>query len=1022
MHADALLEAFLDLTPDWIAVHDLQGRLVLVSSSYARAAGHAADQVLGHSHEDLGCPDAFQDLPVVDWQAGTPAPDLQDLLTDLKVELQGHLHVLRATRMRLKDAGGQLWGSLCYAHEITRERHMEDALEEQHEFLRNILDSDPSLIFVKDREGRFTLVNQAMARLYSQTPEAMLGRTVGEINPNANDVERFERQDREILEHRQRIKFPPYFMTDADGQKRWLYTTKQPVYRRGEPLDFVLGVTSDLTHLHEAQERLQQREAEYRTLLEQAQRKTRELTLLNQVQEAIANKLERHLLYDAVVEAISEQLGYSLVIMTVPDGDHIRRVAYRGYEDLPMVVPAEGSAAGWSIRHRKPLLIPDVRIATDYAEAMPEVQSCISVPVFAGHRVVGALVVESQTHSLDLQDVALIQRVAEQLGIALENAELHEKTKLDLIRAQALYQVSQALHHQGTQEDLLSQICESVMEALPARWCLIYMMNFEKEQVDFSASTARETTPLPMIPFHELNAGLTGWVLREHRPTLSLKGVPDEREGPEVQEHRASRDIGSLIVVPLIYQGKPMGTLTALNNLSDPDFTYSDVDWLMSIANQLALALAQRQLINQIQHLAYHDPLTNLPNRLLFEEQLKQAIARARRLDTRLALLFIDLDGFKNVNDTLGHHIGDLLLNTLSQRFKERTRDSDSFARMGGDEFAMILNDLRDPADAVQVAQQFLDLLKNPFHINMHELFISASIGISVFPDNGTDVSTLLRHADTAMYRAKASGKNDIRSFTPELAEKARERLSLETDLRYALQRGEFQLYYQPIKDLQTLETVGHEALLRWIHPERGFIPPDRFIPVAEESGLINALGAWVIHEACRQNALWQKEGRTPVRVAVNISMIQFTTLGFVNTVKSALASSGLGVEWLELEVTESVVMHDVKLVKERLSELRDLGVRVSIDDFGTGYSSLKYLQELPIDTLKIDRSFVNVIQPESREAPLVRTIILMAQSLGLNVVAEGVETVQQLQYLQELGCSEAQGYHFSRPLPPSQL
>ncbi|GEM46818.1 EAL domain-containing protein [Deinococcus cellulosilyticus] len=1020
MHADALLGAFLDLTPDWIAVHDLQGRPVLISSAYVRAMGQTANKRSGQT--PFNCPEAFHDLPVFEWKIGTPSPALQTLLSEVQVELEGNLHVLQATRMLLKDHAGRPWGTLCYAHEVTRERTMEEALEEQHEFLRNILDSDPSLIFVKDSEGRFTLVNQAMADLYQQTPESMLGKTVGDINPNAKDVERFEAQDREVLQHKEARKFPPFLITDAKGQRRWLYTTKQPVYRRGKPLDLVLGVTSDLTHLHETQHALQTRETEYRTLLEQAERKARELTLLNQVQEAIANKLERSALYDAVVEAIAEQLGYTLVIMTVPEGDRILRVAYRGYEDLPLTVPAEGSAAGWSLRTGKALLIEDVQGATDYVEAMPGVRSCISVPVFSGQRVVGALVVESKNRPLEQQDLNLIQRVSEQLRIALENAELHEKTRRDLVRAQALYQVSQTLHHQGTQEALLEQICQSVMQAMPARWCLIYIMNFEQQSVDFAASTAQDAAPLPIIPFHELNAGLTGWVLREHRPTLSLKGVPDEREGAEVQEHRAKRDIGSLIVVPLIYQGKPMGTLTALNNMQDPDYTESDVDWLMSIGNQVALALAQRQLIDQIQHLAYHDPLTNLPNRLLFEEQLKQAIARAKRLGTKLALLFIDLDGFKNVNDTLGHHIGDLLLHTLSQRFKERTRESDSFARMGGDEFAMILNNLRDPADAVQVAQEFLDLLRAPFHINMHELFISASIGISVFPDNGEDVSTLLRHADTAMYRAKASGKNDIKSFTPELAEKARERLSLETELRYALQRGEFQLYYQPIKDLQTLETVGHEALLRWIHAERGFIPPDRFIPVAEESGLITALGAWVIHEACRQNAEWQRMGRPPVRVAVNISMIQFATSSFVKTVKSALQTSGLGVEWLELEVTESVVMHDVKMVKERLSELRDLGVRISIDDFGTGYSSLKYLQELPIDTLKIDRSFVNAVQSGSSDAPLVRTIILMAQSLGLNVVAEGVETVDQLVYLQSLGCSEAQGYHFSRPLPPSQL
>ncbi|WP_189003143.1 EAL domain-containing protein [Deinococcus roseus] len=1019
MHANTLLGTFFDLTPDWLVIHDLQGKHVRVSSAYARAQNRPAETFVGHSDQELGLINPLAHLPVLDVQNH---PSRSELLTELQVTLQGKDYAVCATRLILRDPDGAPWGTFSYAHEVTRERSMERELEQQHAFLRNILDSDPSLIFVKDREGRFTLVNQAMADLYHQEPEAMLGKTIREINPNAAEVERFEAQDREILKTHQRRQFPPYFVVGPDGQKRWLYTTKQPLYSQDQPLDYVLGVTSDLTHLRATEEALKTREEQYRQLWQEAHRKTRELTLLDRVQAAIANKLDLAMLYDAVVDAISDQLGYALVIMTVPEGDRVVRVAYRGYADLPLTVASEGSASGYTIRTRRPLLIQDVSTSSNYTAAMPGVTSCVSVPVFSGSRVLGALVIESEDRVLDNQDLSLMQRVAEQLGIAIENAELHERTKLDLTRAHALYQVSQTLHHTGSQETLLEQICQSVMQALPARWCLIYIMDFEQEQVEYAASTARDASPLPMISFPELMSGLTGWTLKQHRPTLSLKGQADEREGPQVQQHRSSNDIGSLIVAPLIYQGKPIGTLTALNNLDDPDFSEADVDWMMSIANQVAIALAQRKLINQIQHLAYHDPLTSLPNRLLFEEQLKQAIARAKRLDTKLALLFIDLDGFKNVNDTLGHHIGDLLLHTLSGRFKERTRESDSFARMGGDEFAMILNDLRDPADAVQVAQKFLDLLKMPFHINMHELFISASIGISVYPDNGTDVNTLLKHADTAMYRAKASGKNDIRSFTPELAEKARERLSLETDLRYAMQRQELQLYYQPIIDLQTLQTIGHEALLRWIHPERGFIPPDRFIPVAEESGLITALGAWVIHEACRQNAEWQRAGRRAVRVAVNISMIQFATSNFVDTVKSALHESGLGVEWLELEVTESVVMHDVKMVTERLTELRELGVRVSIDDFGTGYSSLKYLQELPIDTLKIDRSFVNTIQKDAQEAPLVKTIILMAQSLGLNVIAEGVETIFQQEYLQSLGCSEAQGYYFSRPLPASQL
>lgn len=1021
MHSNPLLSSLFELSQDWLVLLDLNGKHLQVSASFARAMGLKASAFVGQTSDELGFPDFFESIPLqtdtVQWHS-------------LNVEWNGQAQEMLATRVQVRDLHGETSSILICARNAGPNALQENTLQEnalqepdmEHHLLKNILDSDPSAVCLKDAQGRFLLVNQALADLYQLTPEQILGKTVQEVNPYPQEVTLIEGQDREVVQTQTRKQFPPYAITAPDGTQRWLSTVKQPLFHAQQPQNYILGVSTDVTHLHETQEALKAREQAYQKLLQNAQRRTRELLLLDRIQMALANKLELGQLYHAVVDAITEQLGYSIVLMALKEEDMVVRVASRGYDQWPMQAPIQGTAAGKAIRTGQPVLLEDVTQSEDYFAGLPGVKSCISVPVFAGNQAMGALVIESLQRTLDGQDLALMIRVAEQLGLAIENTGLHEKTRQDLVRTRALYQVSQVLHHVGNQEALLEEICQSVMQAIPARWCLIYMLDFEHQRVEYSASTGNHMPPIERVGFHELQEGLTGWALSHQQAALSLKNVRDERESELVHHNRLMRNAGSIIVAPLIHQGQPIGTLTALNHLNDPNFTEADVDWLTSVAQQVALALVQRKLTHQVQHLAFHDALTGLPNRMFFEEHLKTSMARAKRQSTRLAVLFIDLDGFKNVNDTLGHQVGDLLLQHISERLGRRIRESDVFARMGGDEFAVVLNDLHDPIDAVQVAQKFLDLLNKPFKINLHELFISASIGISVFPEDGQEVSTLLSHADTAMYRAKSLGKNDIQSFTPELAEKVRERLSLEMDLRHALHRKEMQLHYQPIVDLKTLQVVGHEALLRWVHPEKGFIPPDRFIPVAEESGLINALGAWVLQEACRQNALWHNAGKGNLRIAVNISMIQFAHSGFMDTLKHALQESGLAPEWLELEITESVMLHDTEMVKAKLQALRKLGVRVSVDDFGTGYSSLKYLHELPIDTLKIDRSFVNGLLTHASQAALVKTIVLMAQSLGLNVVAEGIETSEQLQHLQSLGCSEAQGYHFCRPLPPAQL
>jgi len=439
----------------------------------------------------------------------------------------------------------------------------------------------------------------------------------------------------------------------------------------------------------------------------------------------------------------------------------------------------------------------------------------------------------------------------------------------------------------------------------------------------------------------------------------------------------------------------------------------------------VAIDITQRKLDEErLRILANYDTLTELPNRSQFQERLAEALARMEAKGGELALIFADLDRFKQINDSLGHAIGDRLLQVVAQRLRGAVRRADLVARLGGDEFTVVMENAGGRERIRQVAERILGAFARPVHLEGHEIPVTTSIGISVYPRDGTTVEVLLKHADTAMYQAKSLGRNQLQFFTAEMSARAIERLSYETNLRRAEERGELELRYQPTLDLASDAVSGVEALLRWRHPERGLLAPKDFLEVAEDAGLIVPIGAWVLRTACAQAAAWQRRGLTPLEVAVNLSASQLRFENLADTVASALDRAGLAPELLLLELTESVVMEADSAAQSiaRLYALKDLGVRLAIDDFGTGYSSLSYLKRLPIDTLKIDRSFVRDLLVSPQDAAIVEAIIAMARSLGLRVVAEGVETREQLDVLRRAGCHEVQGYYFSRPRPASEI
>ena len=429
-----------------------------------------------------------------------------------------------------------------------------------------------------------------------------------------------------------------------------------------------------------------------------------------------------------------------------------------------------------------------------------------------------------------------------------------------------------------------------------------------------------------------------------------------------------------------------------------------------------------RAMVLEMSHLAQHDILTGLPNRLMLNDRVTQAISLARRNHGQLALLFLDLDGFKRINDSLGHSIGDKLLQSVAARLLTYVRKSDTVSRQGGDEFVILLPEVARAADASVSAAKILSELKKTHYIGEHGLRVTGSIGISTHPDNGEDAETLIKNADTAMYHAKENGRDSYQFFRVDMSLKAVERQSLEGQLRYALERQELLLHYQPKVNLNTGAITGVEALVRWQHPGRGLLLPDQFLTIAEESGIIVAIGRWVLQEGCRQTREWLDAGLPAVPVAVNISSREFRSERFLEGVQDSLEKTGLDPKYLELEMTESVLMRDTDSTVGVLRQLKSMGVRLTVDDFGTGYSSLSYLTRFSIDTLKLDRSFLSNVTAGSEDAIVASAVISMGSCLKHRVIAEGVETAEQLAFLQFHGCREGQGYYFNRPAVAKQF
>jgi diguanylate cyclase (GGDEF)-like protein len=613
----------------------------------------------------------------------------------------------------------------------------------------------------------------------------------------------------------------------------------------------------------------------------------------------------------------------------------------------------------------------------------------------------------------------LLAAYAGHAAAALDAATALDEARRDRDTARAMFDLAGALARVGTRVEVAERLAAAVPAATGCDRANVWLWDQASRSLQLTGragppgdGTATAELHADAIPnLAELAARPRPLVVRASQATGAIRAFMDA----------AGTSVSG--IVPICAHGQFLGVAAA--GFTDPDAIdrVPDLfDRLTGLADHAATALTNADLVERIRHQALHDGLTDLPNRPLLEDRLTVSLRQAHRRGAQVSLLFIDLDRFKNVNDTLGHGAGDELIRLVSRRLAGTVRDGDTLARLGGDEFVVLLGGAGGTDAAGTVAEKILKVLRQPFFVAEHELYISGSIGIVHAPEHGTDCGTLLAHADAAMYAAKSLGRNTWETYRPARADTRREELRLESRLHTAISRDELTVLYQPQVDLRTMRVTGVEALVRWDHPELGRLGPDRFIPLAEETGVIVDIDRWVLEQACRQAREWVDTGLPPLRIAVNLSTRDVRDPGLNSIVARALDSYGIPPELLELEVTDRVVLEDDDDLVGILNGLKTLGVRLAIDDFGTGSSVLRRIERCPIDTLKIDKSFVQEITSMQSEAPVVIALISMAERLGMELVAEGVETAVQGGFLRRRGCHLAQGYFFAHPLDPPDV
>ncbi len=823
--------------------------------------------------------------------------------------------------------------------------------------LRTLGDNTPDLIYAKDRKGRLTFGNAAFLRKTgAATLDEVLGKTDFDLNP-PDLAQGYADDDQAVMRSGEALHDREEIILDTlTGESRWYSTTKVPL-RDDESGEIVgiVGITRDITTAKARDMQVRQLNAE---LEGRVAERTAELQALSEVLAHERNLMRT--LIDAIPDNIYAKDTESRFLLV---NQAVAR--WMGCEDSQVLLGKTDSEFFPAEMAEK--------FHADEQELLRSGQSMLQreEPVLDNNtgKIRWLLTSKYPVRNSDNQIIGIV-------GIGRDVT----------LRREA----EQALRESEERFRSLTELSSDWYWEQNAQLVFI-----ELEDPNGKSGFQREQ--------------ILGKSLRDLATTEILSGSWEDHE-TLMAERKPFRDLELRHV-------KDNGRACYLSLTGVPAFTATgEFRGYRGIGRDIT----DRKISEErIQYLATHDSLTSLPNRFMFSEILNLAIESARRNSRNLAVLFIDLDRFKNINDTLGHEAGDLLLNEMAGRFKQCLRASDVVARLGGDEFVILIQDLENPEQAATVARKILSAAVKPVSVYGQECRVTASIGICLYPDDAEDENTFMKNADIAMYRAKEEGKNNYQFYSPDIKARSLERLIMENNLRLALERNEFFLHYQAKRNLKTGEIAGVEALVRWQHPQLGIVSPAQFIPLAEETGLIVLIGRWVLKTACEQNVAWMEQGLPPLCMAVNLSVRQFFDEHLIDDVAAALAESGMAPELLEMEITEGMVMQDAERAIRILSAIKDLGVRLAIDDFGVGYSSLAQIKRFPIDTLKVDSSFIRDIPQNREDRAITEAIIAMGKTLSLTVIAEGVETEEQEQFLREHACDQSQGYYFSKPIAP---
>lgn len=879
---------------------------------------------------------------------------------------------------------------------------------------------------VKDRDHRFVYVNEAFASKVGRTIEELLGK---------NDLE-LGRPENLVL---------------GDPETGWLglWGLDDQALNSGNDSTHVEIGNNDRVNFETHRTPLRNNDGEVVGLLVQLHdvgevrelqrnvENNREALWVQKGEVTTLDKVIASLLSCRDNESLFHQLVDDIVSRTSADGAYLAKV-HESHNFLEFVALSgihKKVFAGIRLRPGEDLVgkvwdkataafVNDLGNAHTAFTWAPQTQG-FAVPLLVDGLVVAVLCIVSEADSGDLAtELPLLERIVAIATIAVANNLLMDTAERTLARTRALGEISRVLNTADSATDALDSVCCELLPIVEATRASIYLLD-EKNTLFSHKSWGMENDAIIQVatlPDNVLSGSINNWCITNRQAAVVGSHEEDPRESAAMHELRKKMNIGSTCCVPIYRRDKLVGALAISRNRTQLDFDESDIDVFTALVNQISTALERHQLAGELKHQAFHDPLTALPNRHSFERALDDAIKHAQASGLSLSVLFINLDGFKVINDTHGNAAGDALLSLVSQSFSECIKPSDVLARVGGDEFAVIARGEKNSDYVSLIAKQLLSSLSSPFKVLGERVSVGASIGVSEYTGDGSSGDEVLSRADIAMYHAKHSGKGQVVFFDEKLGEQARKRRELESELRQALANNEFRLHYQPQVSCSSNLVVGVEALIRWENPSRGLVSPFEFIPLAESIGLIDSIGAWVIEEAVQQIAQWQKTSLSGIRVSINIAATQFLLDDFTDQVLGALKRHRVSPDLLELEITESIVMNDVALVADRLQMLRKVGLRVTIDDFGTGYSSLSYLQDLPLDVLKIDRAFVMRLTGEAGEQSLVKTIQLLASGLDLETVAEGVETIEQKEAVEQLGCDLIQGYLYSPPVSPDQM